>query len=126
PTTACNTPCPAPQRPQLTANRDRHPRLEPAHAAAADAGQHNAALPGLAEYGVETREPPGREQVGRRAAPDVDDILIENDLTEVLNLPAEQPQVRRQTAVDGERIVEANDVVVRVAARRGHEANLRR
>ena len=62
------------------AERLGHAALEPAHRAGAQAGQHGPRLPGVVQAGVQAVRAPDRQQVAHRAAADVDQVLVGDDL----------------------------------------------
>jgi hypothetical protein len=63
--------------------------LEPAHPAGAQAGEHDARVPRLAQDVVEAVLAPDREQVAHRPAADVDDVLAEDERAQVIGLVLE-------------------------------------
>ena len=71
--------------------------------------------------------PPDPEQADDAAAADVDQVLFEQMRAQVLGplLAAEEGDVAGLAAIGGEGAVEADDVVVGVAAGRGQEADPR-
>ena len=56
-------------------------------------GQHDARVPGAGEDAIEAVHPPDGEHVGRVAAADVDDVLVEQEALELDDRPPEQGQV---------------------------------
>ena len=109
------------------ARRRRHAALQPAHGARAEAREHDAALPGVAEQAVEAVHLPDGEQVAHGAAADVDDVLGEDDLAQRAAQVA-HPEEREHLGLArpvAERRVEAADLVARVAAGRGQEEDPR-
>src|SRR5256714_7326831 len=110
------------ERRELDPERVGHAGLEPADRAGAHSREHDPTLPGLAEDPVDAVDAPDREHVRRVPAADVDDVLGEQEVTDVQPRPPEQLEMRRLGALS-ERLVEADDVVGGVAARRGQEAD---
>jgi hypothetical protein len=105
----------------------RHARREPAHRAGADAAQHDPALPRLPQDGVDAVRSPDREQVEQRAATRVDHVLAEQQHAQVDGLRAEAEE-RKVGGLTGEVVVgavEALDLLLGIAARRGQEADAR-
>ena len=110
----------APWKP-VTASR------EPAERAGREAAEDDARLPGFAQDRVDPVRPPDPEQADHAAAADVDQVLGEQVLAQVLGplLAAEEGDVAGLAAIGREGAVEADDVVVGVAAGRGQEADPR-
>ena len=104
----------------------RHRLGEPAQRAGAEAAQHDAALPRLAQDHVDAVRLPGAEQADHAAAADVDEVARQQVLANVPDgaLAPEQRHVRRLAQLGREGAVEAHDVVIRVAAGRRQEADL--
>ena len=100
---------------------------EPAERAGGEAAEDDPRLPGLAQDLVDPVRPPDPEQADDAAAADVDQVLGEQVRAQVLRplLAAEEGDVAGLAAVGGEGAVEADDVVVGVAAGRGQEADAR-
>ena len=119
-----------PGDPLRRAVEGRHRLAEPAQRSRAQAAQHDAAPPALAQHLVEPVRAPDAHQRHDAAAADVDEVLVEQVLGEVAAQPgalvaAKQRDVRRLAAAGREGAVEAHDVVVGVARRRRQEADLR-
>ena len=109
------------------ARRRRHAALQPAHRPGAEPGEHDAALPRVAQHPVEPVDLPDGEQVAHRAAADVDDVLGEDD---VAQRPAQVAHAEEREHLGlarpiAEGGVEAPDLVARVAAGRGQEEDPR-
>jgi hypothetical protein len=104
-----------------------HRLLEPAQRAGAQAAQHDAGLPRLAQRDVEAVRAQHAHQADDAAAADVDQILVEQVRAHVVGaaVAPEQRHVRRLAAARREVAVEADDVVVGVARRGREEADLR-
>ena len=104
-----------------------HRLLEPAQRARREAAEDDAGLPRLAQDLVDPVRPPDPEQADHAAAADVDQVLGEEVLAEVLGalLAAEERDVAGLAAAGRKGPVEADDVVVGVAAGRGQEADPR-
>ena len=100
---------------------------EPAERAGREAAEDDARLPGLAQDRVDPVRAPDAEQADDAAAADVDQVLGEQVAAQVLGplLAAEERDVAGLAAVGREGAVEADDVVVGVAAGRGQEADPR-
>ena len=100
---------------------------EPAERAGREPAEDDAGLPGFAQDLVDPVRPPDAEQADHAAAADVDQVLGEQVLAQVLGplLAAEEGDVAGLAAIGREGAVEADDVVVGVAAGRGQEADAR-
>ena len=100
--------------------------LEPAERAGGEAAEDDAGFPCFAQDLVDAVGPPDAEQADHAAAADVDQVLGQQVGTQVLGplLAAEERDVAGLAALAGEGAVEADDVVVGVAAGRGQEADL--
>ena len=93
-------------RRQLRAERVGDAVLEPADAAGARAREHDAPLPGAAEDRVEAVRAPDREHVGRVAAADPDDVVLEHERLEVVRRPREELEPA-ELGLPGEAVVRA-------------------
>ena len=104
-----------------------HRLREPAERAGREPAEDDARFPGFAQDHVDAVRAPDPEQADHAAAADVDQVLGEEVAAQVLGalLAAEQGDVARLAALGGEGAVEADDVVVGVAAGRGQEADPR-
>ena len=104
-----------------------HALLEPAQRPGAQAGHDHSRLPRGAQHCVDAVGAPRAEQRDDAAAPHVDEILGGQVGRQVRGaaVAAEERDVRRPAAAGGERPVEADDVVVRVARGGGEEAHAR-
>ena len=104
-----------------------HRFLEPAERAGREAAEDDPRFPRLAQDRVDPVGPPDPEQADDAAAANVDQILGEKMAPQVPRplLAAEERDVAGLAAVGGEGAVEADDVVVGVAAGRGQEADAR-
>ena len=100
---------------------------EPAERAGREAAEDHPRFPGLAQDRVDPVRAPDAEQADDAAAADVDQVLGEEVAAQVARalLAAEERDVAGLAAVGGEGAVEADDVVVGVAAGRGQEADPR-
>ena len=116
-------PCDRPRRAVVA----RHRLGEPAERAGAEPAQHDAGLPRLAQRDVEPVGAQHAHQADHAAAADVDEVLLEQVRAHVVGpaVAPEQRDVRGLAAARREVAVEADDVVVGVAGRRGEEADLR-
>ena len=100
---------------------------EPAQRPCREPAEDDAGIPGLAQDLVDPMRPPDPEQADHAAAADVDQVLGEEVATQVGGalLAAEEGDVAGLAAIGREGAVEADDVVVGVAAGRGQEADAR-
>ena len=100
---------------------------EPAERAGREPAEDDPGLPGFAQDLVDPVGAPDPEQADHAAAADVDQVLGEQVAAQVLRplLAAEEGDVAGLAAVGGEGPVEADDVVVGVAAGGGQEADPR-
>ena len=116
-----------PVEPPRVAVEAGHRLGEPAQRPGGEAAEDHPGLPALAEDLVDPVGPPDPEQADDAAAADVDQVLGEQVAAQVLRalLTAEEGDVAGLAAVGGEGPVEADDVVVGVAAGRGEEADAR-
>src|SRR6476619_3383358 len=99
---------------------------EPAERAGREPAEDDAPLPRFAQDRVDAVRPPNAEQADDAAAADVDQVLFEQMRTQVRGalLTAEERDVAGLAALGAKGPVEADDVVVGVAAGRGQEADL--
>ena len=100
---------------------------EPAERAGGEAAEDDAGFPGFAQDLVDAVRPPNPEQADHAAAADVDQVLGEQVVAQVLRplLAAKEGDMARLAAVGGKGAVEADDVMVGIAACRGQEADPR-
>ena len=104
-----------------------HRFREPAQRAGREPAEDDPGFPGFAQDRVDAMRAPDAEQADHAAAADVDQVLREEVAANVLRtlLAPEQRDVAGLAAVGREGAVEADDVVVGVAAGRGQEADAR-
>ena len=101
--------------------RVRDTPLEPADGTGTDTGDHDAPSPRLVEDGWEPPLAPRGEHAPGVSASHIDEILREEDGTEI-GRAAEERHVRGFAPMRGERGVEPGDVGISIARRRGQEA----
>ena len=118
---------PEPLDPLRRAVEPGHRLREPAERAGREPAEDDPRFPRFAQDDVDAVRPPDPEQADHAAAADVDQVLGEEVAAEVLGalLATEQGDVGRLAALGREGAVEADDVVVGVAAGRGQEADPR-
>src|SRR5215212_8553208 len=100
---------------------------EPAHRARREPAQHHSAPPSLGQDPVELVLAPDREHVAQRAAADVEDVLGQQVLAQV-EIAAVQAEELERLGAARQRVeggVEADDLLLRVAARGRQEADAR-
>ena len=100
--------------------------VEPAERAGGEAAEDDAGFPCFAQDLIDAVRPPDAEQADHAASPHVDQILREQVRAQVLGalLAAEERDVAGLAALAGEGAVEADDVVVGIAAGGGQKADL--
>ncbi len=112
------------ERPEPVGKRIGQTLLEPTDRAGANAREHNAWFPGFANNLRDTPIAPYGKKTLRVAAADINDVLREQKRAQI-GSALKQRQYRWTATELQKRRIKARDVMIRFAARRGHERNAR-
>src|SRR5215472_18868406 len=98
------------QPPQTVSKRISDAVLEPADCASAETCQHCPAVPRRAQCAIQSVQPPDGEQIRGTAATDVDNILLEDELSQVPHRACEELEVSRSGPRRREQFMKPCDV----------------